>query len=212
MARESEFAHHPELDVIESVIFDVGWVLVRLDYAPLLECLRRSGFEPQTMPEVVAAIGLDAHERGEITSAQLLDNLVALAPGPIVRDEIEQCWMSMFEPDEPMFALARSLCATHRVHLISNVGELHWRALVGSFALDRLGHGALPSFETGFMKPDPRIYAEAERRFALVPQNTVFIDDLAANVAAARRRGWHAIQHVEPASTIAALAEIGVGV
>ncbi|HSN71844.1 MAG TPA: HAD-IA family hydrolase [Steroidobacteraceae bacterium] len=195
---------------IDAVVFDVGWVLVRLEYEPLLDCLARAGFERRAMPEVVAAIGLESHERGELAGEELIDALLRLAPGPIVRAEIEQHWVSMFRPVEEMFDLARSLAQTRRVHLLSNVGELHWRVLCSEFGLDRLGHGALPSFEARAMKPDDRIYAEAERRFGLVPGRTVFIDDLAPNVAAARRRGWHAIQHVDPGATIAALAEMGV--
>jgi len=196
--------------LIDNVVFDVGWVLVRLEYGPLLSCLARAGFTPSAMPELVAAIGLEAHERGEISGATLIDNLMALAPGPLDRAEVERCWMSMFQPVEAMLDLARSLAATHRVHLLSNVGELHWRQLIASFGLDQIGHGALPSFEARALKPDAAIYEEAERRFGLVAARTVFIDDLAANIAAARRRGWHGIQHVDPPTTIAALGDLGV--
>jgi len=41
-------------------------------------------------------------------------------------------------------------------------------------------------------KPDPRIYAIAERRFRRAPGELFFTDDNAANVEAARARGWHA--------------------
>jgi putative hydrolase of the HAD superfamily len=196
---------------IDSVVFDVGWVLVQLEYQPLLECLARGGFEPRTLPDVVAAIGLDAHERGELTGEELIDALLRLAPGVLDRAEVERHWLGMFRPVDTMFELARSLAVERRVHLLSNVGELHWQVLTRDLGLDRLGHhGALPSFEARAMKPDDRIYAEAERRFGLVPARTVFIDDLDANVAAARRRGWHAIQHRDPATTIAALGELGI--
>ena len=40
-------------------------------------------------------------------------------------------------------------------------------------------------------KPDPAIYALAERRFGYAPQAMLFIDDSLANVDAARARGWH---------------------
>jgi 2-haloacid dehalogenase len=41
-------------------------------------------------------------------------------------------------------------------------------------------------------KPDPRIYAIAERRFGRAPGELFFTDDNPANVAAAQARGWHA--------------------
>jgi 2-haloacid dehalogenase len=44
----------------------------------------------------------------------------------------------------------------------------------------------------GMAKPDPRIYAIAERRFGRAPGELFFTDDNPANVAAAQARGWHA--------------------
>lgn len=40
-------------------------------------------------------------------------------------------------------------------------------------------------------KPDPRIYAICEARFARPPGELLFVDDNPANVAAAAARGWH---------------------
>jgi 2-haloacid dehalogenase len=48
------------------------------------------------------------------------------------------------------------------------------------------------SGEECLAKPDPRIYAIAERRFGRAPGELFFTDDNPANVAAARARGWHA--------------------
>ena len=50
--------------------------------------------------------------------------------------------------------------------------------------------GVLLSGEIGVCKPEPEIYAEAERRFGLDPANTWFTDDNEANVAAAVAQGW----------------------
>jgi HAD superfamily hydrolase (TIGR01509 family) len=60
------------------------------------------------------------------------------------------------------------------------------------------------------MKPHERIYVEAERRFALEPAATVFIDDRAVNITAARSRGWHGIVHTGHAATVAALQDLGI--
>jgi FMN phosphatase YigB (HAD superfamily) len=59
----------------------------------------------------------------------------------------------------------------------------------------------MPSFKVGAIKPHESIYRAAEARFGLDPASTVFIDDLAANVEGARRRGWSAIQHRNAAET-----------
>lgn len=41
------------------------------------------------------------------------------------------------------------------------------------------------------VKPDPAIFALAERRFGHEPGDLLFIDDRADNIAAAKARGWH---------------------
>jgi FMN phosphatase YigB (HAD superfamily) len=46
--------------------------------------------------------------------------------------------------------------------------------------------------------------------FDLDPAATVFLDDLAANVAGARACGWHAIHHTDAALTRAQLQALGV--
>ncbi|HVY22741.1 MAG TPA: HAD-IA family hydrolase [Steroidobacteraceae bacterium] len=193
---------------IESVVFDVGWVLVHLDYAPLLNYIAAAG-QRYNLKEVIAAIDLEAHERGELDSTQLLDNMSRLAP-QLDPDVLKQHWTGMFTPVDAMFSLARTLSHTHRVYLLSNVGELHWTYLDRQYQLLSLAHAALPSFEARVMKPHRDIYKLAEQRFDLNPATTVFIDDLSANVESARQCGWHVIQHSSPEKTISTLATLGV--
>lgn len=193
---------------IETVVFDVGWVLVELDFTALLTCLAHNQ-QNYTMKEVIAAIDLEAHERGEFNGAELIDRLHGLTPGAD-RMQVKRGWLDMFSPVQPMFDLARALSHRYQVHLLSNVGDLHWAHLNNTYDLRALAHDVLPSFQAGVMKPDAEIYRLAEERFQLTPARTVFIDDLPPNVDAARRRGWHAVQHVSPVKTLQALRDLGV--
>src|SRR5690349_5788036 len=68
-------------------------------------------------------------------------------------------------------------------------------------------HGFLRHFEGGIFsgdvklaKPDPAIFELLAGRHGLVPADTLFIDDSAANVAAARQLGWQAIHCTSPAA------------
>lgn len=193
---------------IESIVFDVGWVLVHLDYNPLLDYLATSG-QRYDLKEVIAAIDLNAHECGEWGGDQLIDNMAQLAP-QLDKSHMRHLWVTMLMPVESMCMLARNLAATHRVHLLSNAGDLHWSHLDREHQLQSIAHSVLPSFEARVMKPHRDIYKLAEHRFDLNPATTVFIDDLLPNVEAARLCGWHAIQHVSEESTIKALKELAV--
>ncbi len=48
------------------------------------------------------------------------------------------------------------------------------------------------SCDLGVVKPDPAIYAAADRAYGTRPGDVVFFDDRADNVAAARTHGWDA--------------------
>jgi HAD superfamily hydrolase (TIGR01509 family) len=195
---------------IRNVVFDIGWVFVRLEYRPLLELLRSRGVEADDLHEVLARAALGEHESGRLSGRGLLERLAALARDPVSLEELYARWIDMFELEPEMVELAHRLSETHRVYLLSNIGDLHWAHLSREYRFHRIGHGALPSFLAGVMKPHAGIYAEAERRFALEPAATVFVDDRAENIAAARSRGWHGIVHTGYQSTLSALRGLAV--
>ncbi len=196
--------------MIRNVVFDVGGVLLHLRYQPFVRYLTEAGVGLDDLPAWLREIDLDAHERGEMTGRELLARLAASTPRPLDPGELEARWLDMFERWDEMVDLAEGLMADYRVYLLSNVGDLHWRHLGDRYGIDRIGHGAIASFLVGATKPSAAIYREAERRFALEPAATVFIDDLERNVVGARACGWHAIRHADAATTRRALRELGV--
>jgi len=196
--------------VITNVVFDVGNVLLPINYAKFMGYLTESGVDLSDLPGWLARVGLESHERGEIGGEELLGRIARTAGRPLDPALLKRNWLDMFDRSEEMFALATGLMADYRVFLLSNVGDLHWEYLDGRFGLAGLVHGALASFRTGVSKPSAAIYREAERLFGLEPARTVFIDDLRANVSGAEACGWRAIHHHDPTTTRAALRELDV--
>lgn len=196
--------------MIRNVVFDIGWVFVHLDHQPFLDFLTAHGAEAPDLDSVLARIALEDHECGRMDGQGLLQRCAAIAQRPMSLEDAHASWVGMFELQPAMVDLARRLSEDHRVYLLSNIGDLHWAHLSREYQLHSLGHGALPSFMAGVMKPHDGIYVEAERRFSLTPAETVFIDDRAENIAAARRRGWHGIVHSGYDTTVGALRNLGV--
>lgn len=58
------------------------------------------------------------------------------------------------------------------------------------------------SHELGVRKPDPKIYELSEQALSAHPTDCLLIDDLPVNCAAARERGWHAIEHHSTMDTL----------
>jgi len=198
--------------VIRNIVFDIGWVLVRLNYRPLLDVLAAHGAPVGDRDAVMHRIRLEDHETGRLPGHGLLARLQGLTDGrdPLSLDETLACWLDMFELEPAMVELAHRLSEHHRVFLLSNIGDLHWAHLSREYRLHAIGEGALPSYLAGVMKPQQGIYAEAERRFALEPAATVFVDDRPDNIATARSRGWHGIVHRGYRETLGALRSLGV--
>jgi HAD superfamily hydrolase (TIGR01509 family) len=196
--------------LIRAIVFDIGWVFVKLNRQALLDCLTEHGCEPLDIEGFVARIRLDDHETGRMTGFDLIEQMTRLTSKPVAAELLRRHWLDIFELEPRMVALAHRLSARYRVYLLSNVGDLHWAHLWREYGLHKIGHGALPSFVTGYMKPDREIYREAERRFGLEPQSTVFIDDREENVDGARACGWQGILHTNFPTTVAALRALGV--
>jgi 2-haloacid dehalogenase len=78
------------------------------------------------------------------------------------------------------------------------------------FEFLRWFRGIIVSGEVGVIKPDPRIFELLIERFTIDPQRAVYIDDVEANIAAARRFGIHAIQFTNPVALRAELATLGL--
>ena len=65
-----------------------------------------------------------------------------------------------------------------------------------------LFHVVIESFRVGLRKPDPRIYELACDALGVMPEGTVFLDDLGVNLKPARAMGMTTIKVVDPASAL----------
>ena len=75
---------------------------------------------------------------------------------------------------------------------LTNFGAEFWAQVRRSWPIFDLFADVVVSGEERVAKPDPAIFAIAERRFGRAGGELFFTDDNPANVAAARARGWHA--------------------
>jgi putative hydrolase of the HAD superfamily len=91
--------------------------------------------------------------------------------------------------------------------ILSNSGpgareaERHW-------GFEEMTDDLVYSHEVGLAKPDPAVYALAAARLGVEGSEIAFLDDVAANVAAGRAAGWHAVLHEDTVRSIAELERI----
>ena len=91
--------------------------------------------------------------------------------------------------------------AARRVPLyaITNFGADSWAMFRPTFPILDHFRIIVVSAHERLTKPDPAIYALAAERFGHAPEDMLFIDDSAANIAAASACGWQTHQFIDAA-------------
>jgi len=114
-------------------------------------------------------------------------------------------------PIEPTIALVRRLHTQgHALFFLSNMPAPYADHLETEHAFLDLFRAGLFSARVRMIKPEPAIFAHAQRVFAIDPADTLFIDDIAHNAQAARDAGWRALHFIDPQQCEAELMRAGV--
>jgi putative hydrolase of the HAD superfamily len=182
---------------IRAVVFDFGNVLGFFSHRRAAEQLAAYA-RSATVEDVLALLSdgrlEDDFESGRLSTAALLDHLRVRLGLSGSDAELGRALADMFTPNPEVCALVPQLKPRYRLLLLSNTNELHYRHFRAQFAdtLDHF-HALVVSHEVGLRKPSPLIYRHAQALAGCPAEHCLFIDDLPANVAAARACGWQGI-------------------
>lgn len=189
---------------IKNIWFDWGRVLVGLDFNRCVDAFAQLGIA-DLKHELATALFLD-YEKGLMTSAAFRER-VKVQFGLKVDDEgFDAAWNTILTdiPSEKLDFIS-SLRPHYQTALLSNTNEIHWQcgadkwvSASGKCAKDYFDHIFL-SYEMQLAKPDVEIFLDAIRRSGVIPNETLFIDDLLPNCQAAEAAGLHAVQYTEGA-------------
>ncbi|HUI07004.1 MAG TPA: HAD family phosphatase [Verrucomicrobiae bacterium] len=197
---------------IDAIIFDLGGVLVHVDEARALE--RFAARTGRTTTDISEYLRRTSHATefalGKLTRLRFYRVVAKDLSFDGSYDEFAQIWSEVFSPIEPMVALAESLKTRLPRVILSNTNPLHIDYIVEHYPWINDFDAQILSYEVGLLKPDPAIYELALRRCGLEASRVVFIDDLAANVEAARRVGLEGIQYQSADQVRVELTKLGV--
>ncbi len=177
----------------QAYIFDIGNVLLHFDYEKALDRLRAHSGAEFTF-ETLAPLR-DAYEDGRLTRAAFQERLIRALAYTGSEAELVRALEEIFTPNEPMLRLVEKLHGTVPLYLLSNTSDLHIDYIRRTYPVFRLFDDAVYSYRAGMSKPGGAIFELAIRQFGVDPARTIYIDDLAANVAGADAAGLRALQY-----------------
>lgn len=194
---------------VAALVFDLGNVLIDVDF---FHCARRWGALAGIDPRQLAArfrvdCHYEAHERGEIDHRQyfavlreqlaidLADEVMAEGWNAIIGEALPGLAEAVVEAgrDLPCFVLTN----TNRLHE-SAWGPRHKRLLAPMA-------GIFSSWRLGCRKPERAIFQRVIARIGHAPEQLLFLDDGAENVAGAAACGLQTVLVRSPADTLAAI-------
>lgn len=176
------------------VVFDVGGVLIRWDDRWVLrEVARRTGADAPTLDRLLPVLR-PRLQSGAVDVDGFFDEL-ARRSGQEIPPSVRSLWWRMLErqatPRREVIAWAAELRRRGLdTVLFSNTDPSHRRYFQRPWS--RGLRPALLSYELGAVKPSPQAFRRARARLALPTDRICLMDDVEANVRAARRQGWHA--------------------
>lgn len=180
-------------EAVEAVVFDVGRVLIEWDlrelYAKLID-------DPAQLDWFVTHVVTEEwhfqHDAGR-DLGEMVAERKAQFPG---HDDLIDAYATRFTETIPgpvpgTHALVRALAANAvPLYAITNFASPFWAEYRPTEPLFDHFRDIVVSGDEKLAKPERPIFDLAARRFGHAPRHMLFIDDNAANIAAARSYGW----------------------
>jgi putative hydrolase of the HAD superfamily len=198
---------------IKNIVFDFGGVLMDLDFENCRREFRMAGFKDveQYTNIYQGSSFFKDFETGMISADQFRQEIKRRIEQPLSDEEVDALWLKMLKyiPAEKIDLLLE-LRKHYMVYLLSNTNEIHWQYVSTMrygrrrFRISDFFEKMFLSFEMKMAKPDTRIFEAMLNDANLVPEETLFIDDSAANchAAASLGIGVHHYQRGEDLSQI----------
>lgn len=203
-----------DLSHIDTIIFDLGGVLLNLSYqrtAQAFAALSGRADAQQLYTQAMQEPIFDQYEMGLIGDEAFRDGLRALLQTQADDQALDQAWNAMLlDLPAERIRFVDSLRASKRVLLLSNTNAIHIRAFEQIFAQTMQGEYAhigqafdqvYYSYQMADRKPHPSIFLSVCQEHGIDPARTLFIDDSEQHVLGARKAGLQAV-HLTGGKTI----------
>ncbi len=187
------------LNNIDNIIFDLGGVILEID----IDIIKK-GFISLGFSDLESSFELFKHnqifqkfEKGQIEPQVFRNEIRKACPKPFSDSQFDEVWNSVILNYPPKnIQLLKNLQKKYATFLLSNTNEIHYnyyteilKEKFGIKKLDLLFDKAYYSHISNMRKPDTEFFKLVLQENNLIPEKTLFIDDLKENIEAAKSSG-----------------------
>jgi glucose-1-phosphatase len=197
---------------VDAVVFDLGGVLVDIDLGRAFAAWSAAAGVPGAT--IAARFSVDdachAHERGELDDRAYFAHLRRTLGIALADEAMLAGWNAIIgEPLPGIEPLVRELAARRPLYVFSNTNPAHIAHFTPRLRL-LFAHfrQVFTSCELGLRKPEPEAFARLASRIGVPASRLAFFDDVADNVAGARRAGLQAYRAQSAAEIRAISADL----
>jgi len=195
-----------------NVVFDLGGVVVA--WKPN-DILARAFDDPRhrelARREIIGHPDWLALDRGTISPNDVIARGARRTglPELVVKSLLESVPPSLVADPQMVDLLHRVSAAGNPLYCLSNMPVMSMEYLEDAYSFWHLFTGVVVSSRVGFCKPEREIYAHLLETHLLEASDTVFIDDVVANLDAASELGIRTIQFLESSQCELELQRMG---
>ena len=193
------------LECIEALLFDLGWVVVEIDFDRAFA--RWAAYAGERLDTIRARFSFDAfyarHERGEIQASEYFASLRSSLGIDLSDDEFAAGWTAIYVGEIPkVVELLRRLKDRVPLYAFTNSNSLHQHVWAKDHA-ETLScfRKVFVSSELGKRKPEPEAFEAIAAAIGVRLDRILFFDDTLENVESARAIGMQAV-HVRSVDDI----------
>ncbi len=184
---------------IKNIIFDLGNVLLDIDYNRTIEAFEQLGFENfrnSYSPEKMGPL-FEKIETGKISEEELYTTIMALSKRQVSKEDIKHAWNALLLDFRiESLEYVKKISLRYNTYLLSNTNSIHLTAFNELLASEGQHH-VLDDYFTkvyysniiGFRKPYRECYGFVLTDAGINAPETLFIDDLLVNISGAKAVG-----------------------
>jgi epoxide hydrolase-like predicted phosphatase len=178
--------------MIKNIVFDLGNVLISFKPSEYFDKKNYpANIKATILNDIFASREWQMLDEGVISTREVIE-AIALTSS-LKKEEIAHIFNLRTEVIFPLDSNVRLLPGLKkrgfRLYFLSNFPLDLFEGVKTGYYFFRYFDGGVISAEAKFTKPDPRIYEALLEKYSLIPEESLFIDDIEINVQAAESAG-----------------------